>query len=306
MGLLLVLATPGMRAEETAIAVEERGGHLRFTRSGVVLGEFWYDHETVLRPFFANLRAPDGTPVTRTFPPVEGVDATDHAEMHPGLWLGFGNLAGVDFWRNKGRIRHDRFVNPPTGENGRLRFATESTLLAPDGNELGKMENRFDLLADGDSLRVSWSTTVVPSIDGFFFGDQEEMGLGVRVATPLAEKNGGLLTNSAGATTAKATWGQPAAWCDYSGIVGGRRAGAMIVPFPDTPRPGWWHNRDYGVLVANSFGRKAMKQGEESRLEVAKGTPFGFGHTVIFYSIDPAGPPAWERFQHLAVSPGKD
>jgi hypothetical protein len=28
----------------------------------------------------------------------------------------------------------------------------------------------------------------------------------------------------------------------------------------------WWHNRDYGVFVANPFGREAMKQGERSSI----------------------------------------
>ena len=36
-------------------------------------------------------------------------------------------------------------------------------------------------------------------------------------------------------------------------------------------RESWWHNRDYGVFVANPFGRAAMKQGEQSAVTVKSG-----------------------------------
>ena len=36
-------------------------------------------------------------------------------------------------------------------------------------------------------------------------------------------------------------------------------------------RESWWHNRDYGVFVANPFGRAAMKQGTKSAVSVNKG-----------------------------------
>jgi hypothetical protein len=39
-------------------------------------------------------------------------------------------------------------------------------------------------------------------------------------------------------------------------------------------RDSWWHNRDYGVFVANPFGREAMKQGQKSSVEIAKDLAF--------------------------------
>jgi len=46
-------------------------------------------------------------------PPRAGKDSTDHDRMHPGIWLGFGDVSGVDFWRNRGRMEHVRFAEPP-------------------------------------------------------------------------------------------------------------------------------------------------------------------------------------------------
>ena len=48
------------------------------------LARFYHKHPEVHRPFWAHVKTPSGLQVTRPFPPVEGVDATDHARMHPG------------------------------------------------------------------------------------------------------------------------------------------------------------------------------------------------------------------------------
>ena len=140
-----------------------------------------------------------------------------------------------------------------------------------------------------------WDAAVTPASDGFYFGDQEEMGLGVRVATAITEKNGGLITLSSGATTAAKTWGQPAAWCDYSGIIAGHHVGIMIVPDPANQSPSWWHNRDYGVFVANAFGRQAMKRGAPSRVEVKRGATYHLKHTIILHTSDNGEAPDLHR-----------
>jgi hypothetical protein len=74
--------------------------------------------------------------------------------------------------------------------------------------------------------------------------------------------------------TAKNTWGQPAEWCDYSGTVDGQRVGILLMTDPANFRPSWWHNRDYGLMVANPFGQEAMKQGAKSSVTVQRGEPF--------------------------------
>jgi len=55
------------------------------------------------------------------------------------------------------------------------------------------------------------------------------------------------------------------------------------LPDPANFRPSWWHNRDYGLFVANPFGRAAMKQGAGSRIEVKKGETFNMRFSVICY-----------------------
>ncbi len=287
-GLNLATTAASLAAEAPAPTkgwtFEDRDPRLAFRLDGQPVAEFVYRDATILRPFFANLRAPGGVPVTRHHPPQPGADATDHDTMHPGVWLAFGDINGQDFWRNKGRIEHVRFLQPPSAAGGRLAFATECRLLAADRSALGSLSNRFTLVALTHAWLLVWEADFHAGSAGLNFGDQEEMGFGARVATALTEKNGGLITSSTGLKTAKMTWGQPADWCDYSGSVNGRRAGLTLMADPANLRPSWWHNRDYGLIVANPFGRKSMNQGEPSRVVVQPGERLRLRFGVLSYS----------------------
>ncbi len=234
------------------------------------VAEFVFDDPQILRPYFTQLRTIGGHQVTRNHPPIVGHDPVDHETMHPGLWLAFGDINGSDFWRNKAQIKHARFTEQPSvGEHG-LTFATEAELISADQIKLGRLLSRFSCTAKTDSWLLVWDALFAPAVDELVFGDQEEMGFGVRVATAISEKKGGTITNSLGRTTAKTTWGQPAQWCDYSGMQADEPVGVTLMADPRNFRESWWHNRDYGILVANPFGRAAMKQGEPSRVSIAR------------------------------------
>lgn len=295
-GLLLsVLSLASLAAAQPAeqggaatapLVVTKEAGRLLFAQGGVPVGEFLFADAKMKRPAFANLRAPGGIQVTRNFPPVEGKDATDHADMHPGLWLGFGDINGQDFWRNGGAMRHEEFTVAPEWRDGVLKFATRSTLLSKEGARMGRMDSTFTLKPEGNALALTWEAIFHATEGELVFGDQEEMGFGVRVATGITEQNGGVITNSEGLTSAKKTWGQAARWCDYSGVINGQKVGITITPDAANPEPCWWHNRDYGVFVANAFGRKAMKQGEKQSVEVKQGGTLRLGFTALLHAGD--------------------
>lgn len=291
---LLVVAslfplTGSSRADDTSpFSVTRRDGRLEIRRDDSPVAEFLFDDPSVRRPCFANVHAPHGTPVTRTHPPREGIDATDHAAMHPGIWLAFGDISGEDFWRTKATIEHVSFrVEPQPGPDG-VRFAVESRLVAADGRAMGRMESRLAVVDRRSGHLFAWEATIHAGDRPLVFGDQEEMGFGVRLATGLTERAGGAIRSSTGATTAAGTWGREAAWCDATGTagVGGSEAGITVVPGTENFRPGWWHNRDYGLLVANPFGRAALTGGERSRVEVASGKPFRLLFVAIAHDRD--------------------
>ena len=249
------------RRDGPGFRVEPRADSLADSWQGRAVGDYVFRDARIPRPHFARLHAPDGTQVTRNFPPVKGQDATDHDTMHPGLALAFGDLNGVDFWRNKGRIGHVRFVRGPRVEGGRLSFAVEEKYLAPDGTEVCRGTNEFCFVA-GETLQpalpgtlLMWSTTLRRADGPLTFGPQHEMGLSFRIATPFVVKGGtGSIVSSHGGKNEAGNWGRIGTWWDYSGTMNGRHAGVLVCAATDNSRPVWSHARDYGFLTMNPTG----------------------------------------------------
>jgi len=282
--ILLALAAAALpaRADE-GWSVTERGDGLRIARDGREVGTWVFGDGAMRRPGLANLHAPGGTPVTRAFPPREGIDATDHAAMHPGVWIAFGDVSGEDFWRNKGRIEQDGFDEAPTATADGVRFAARGRMVSAAGDTLATITNRVAIADRPEGRVVAWQATIRPAGRTLVFGDQEEMGFGVRLATGLEEKVGGRIENARGDSTAAGTWGREAPWCRSSGMSapGKPPVAITVVADPGNFRPPWWHNRDYGLLVANPFGRQALARGEPSRLEVAPEESLRLGFAAI-------------------------
>ena len=209
--------------------------------------------------------------------------------MHPGLWLAFGDLGGADFWRNKATIEHGGFVETPhaAGDSGtftvRNRYVAEGKVLCEE-----ICAYAFHVLPAG--YLIVWDSTFQTQQSGLFFGDQEEMGLGVRVATPIMVKpldirsRPGRILDDQGHQNEKAIWGEPAAWCDYSGWVGDVFSGVMIMADPRNASECRWHVRDYGLMVANPFGRSVFKKGPVNRTELKPGEPFHLRFGVLLHA----------------------
>ncbi len=259
-----------MVAVPSTFSVEEQKDRLRISLAGKPVVEFVFRDDKIFRPYFANARLANGVQITRNHPPINGVDALDHDTMHPGIWLGLGDISGQDYWRNKARMEHVRFIAAPQVIDRQLKFATECRLKTSTGDSLCLLTNEFTLSERPNGWLLVWNATFHADQKAITFGDQEEMGFGARVATPFTEKNGGLLQSSTGKSSAKETWGQPAKWCDYSGK-GPNSGGILLMASDKNFRSSWWHNRDYGVFVSNPFGRAAMKQGPASVVTVEQG-----------------------------------
>ena len=290
--LTLKKRTP-LEALPGSFGFRKEPGRVVVTQGGRALGTYVYEDPKTLRPYFANVKAPDGIQVTRTHPPVKGKDSTDHDTMHLGIWLGFGDVNGADFWRNRARVEQARFLEEPAGNS----FAVLNRFVAK-GREICRQECRytFHALQGGTLLAID----VVFSSDSgdLEFGEQEEMGLGLRAATSITVESGGRMLDSEGRVNEKGVWGKRAEWCDYSGVVEGRRIGLTLMPAPSNGQPCWFHARDYGALVANPFGRRA---GGPRSLRVKKGEKLRLRFGVFIHSTpedkpaDVAGAYAWYK-----------
>ncbi|MFM8477254.1 MAG: DUF6807 family protein, partial [Planctomycetaceae bacterium] len=291
-------ASPVLSSVAAVVGITELPDRLKLTDRWGEIGEFVFADPRIRRPYFANLKTVSGFQVTRNHPPVEGSDALDHDTMHPGLWLGFGALGGSDFWRNKGVMEHVGFVVRPEERGGVIRFGTECVLKDESGRVVGRMQHHLRVDVWQGQRRIQWVAEILADSGDLLFGDQEEMGFGARVATGLTEKAGGRILNSGGQETAAGTWGRAADWCDYSAEVGGERRGVLLMASSRNFRRSWWHNRDYGVFVANAFGRAAMGQGPRSELVVKRGERMRLGYAALLHEgedFDPAA--AWSELE---------
>ena len=244
-----------------------------------------YSDPKIPRPYFKDIHAPGGIQVTRSHPPREGIDPTDHAEYHPGLWLAFGDLSGADSWRNKTQVEHIEFVEAPCtiGNRGhftvRNRYADKDKVICEEVCE-------YVFLIRLTGYLILWHSKFQSDQGEFWFGDQEEMGLGVRMATPIMvkSKQGGRILDNEGRRDEKGIWGKQARWCDYSGWIDNYFAGIMIMPDPSNFRPCWWHTRDYGFMTANPFGRAAFGAGPASKVLVRQKESFHLSYGILVHA----------------------
>jgi hypothetical protein len=278
-------------AEKGTFAFQQEEDRLVISHSGQPVAHYVFKDTNIFRPYFAHVHTPDGIQVTRNHPPIAGVDPVDHPTMHPGIWIAFGNVAGQDFWRNKAVIRHERFTRKPSTDKEEFSFETESTMITTNSEPLAKLVSQITLTSRTGGYLLAWRASFTPTANGFVFGDQEEMGFGIRVATSINEKNGGLVTNSEGVTGAKNAWGKIASWCDYSGTISNRLVGMTVMSDPKNFRSSWFHSRDYGLVVANPFGQKAFTKGEASSVAVSKGDTFQLRFAAFIHSTPTNGSP---------------
>ncbi|MCB1086780.1 MAG: PmoA family protein, partial [Verrucomicrobiae bacterium] len=282
-------------APKTGFHLQEHDDHLDISLDGRRIATYQFRHDKVLRPVWINLVTPGGRQVTRNYPPrvpddvdpgyTAEADGIIHPHFHTGLWLGFGDVDGHDFWRNIARIEQLELAGVKASSD-RLNFEVLNRLLAADGQtEVCRQRVRYELARHPSGWQLDLAAEFFNDERDFSFGDQEESGLGVRVASPLRVQGGnGRITNSLGEINGAGTWGHEAAWWDYSGSIDGVACGIFVQPHATNPRPCWGHTRDYGVMVLNPFPRQPKERREPYvKTVVKKGERFRLGYSVIVH-----------------------
>jgi hypothetical protein len=211
----------------------------------------WHFSPRYPRPFFFPLWGPSGRSMTRMGHPA----APDHGH-HRSLWWGHHDVAGVNFWEERGgsqQIRQDAWVHYQDGPD---EAGMVVRLGWYDAHKARLIQQELVAvcrpLSDGETW-LELQTTFVPVLDKLALGKTNFGFLGLRLAASLsAHYGGGLLTSSRGAKGEKAIFARPAAWIDYSGpIAGDAWEGVTWFDHPTNPRyPTAWHVRDDGWMSA--------------------------------------------------------
>ncbi len=272
--------------------------HISIAINGEPFSNF-YIGKAYPKPFLAPLRTAGGLIVTRRYPleTVEG-ESRDHPH-HRGLFVGFGDVNGINFWENE----PDSKVSP---ENPAIKGTLELKSLGDvkSGKKSGSISAVFDwkgpqgTVLEEERVMTFYADREVRSFDvdetltaktEAKFADTKEGFFAIRVADSMAGKNGGIMTNSEGAQTEKNVWGKRADWVDYDGTVEGQKVGIVIFDNPENPNhPPRWHSRDYGLFAVNPFGVKEFdaKSADQGGRVLPAGESLHFRYRVIVHPGD--------------------
>ncbi len=273
------------------------GDHVAITINGQPFSNFFYGPAHA-KPFLAPLRSASGLVVTRRWPMEnpEG-DSHDHTH-HRGLWIGFGDINGVNFWEIEPEAKASG-ENPK--EKGQVVLAGIGDM--KPGKKSGSIAMTFNWQAPGQGVLLQEQRVLtfeaekelrIIDVDSTFtakkdahFGDTKEGFFAIRLADSIAGKNGGLMTNSEGAQTEKNVWGKPADWVDYDGTVDGQKVGIVIFDNPENlHHPTRWHSRDYGLFAANPFGGREFDKTATGGYQMRAGEQLRFRYRVIIHPGD--------------------
>ncbi|HEY8498744.1 MAG TPA: PmoA family protein [Limnochordales bacterium] len=200
------------------------------------------------RPYVHPISLPGGPELTADRPP-------DHVHHH-GLWVAHHRV------ESRGRIDDFYLERGPEGEivhvgyedvadsGDTVGFTALHRWVAPDG--YSPLEDRWEIRVgqyENGDVFIDFGLTLLAVEETVRLHTTNEGALPlIRVAPWLSGQNGGLITNSRGATREWMTFGRRAEWVDYSGPdASGTWQGIAIFDHPSNPSfPSPWFTRDYG------------------------------------------------------------
>lgn len=296
-------------ALQAQVSITPTKDHIDFQIGSELVGRYHIDAKWA-KPIFWPLKAPGGIEITRDWPMKK--KTPDEKGDHPhqkSAWFCHGDVIpegldlkvkssdkrvkGVDFWSEGGG--HGRIVCTSVGEAKSARvgasIATKNEWRTADGIKIMDETRTIRLHDFGKARLIVFDIDLHASVCPITFGDTKEGAMGVRVHEQLNEKIGkGKLENAEAKTMMKECWGQFSAWCDYSGTLKGQNVGIAIFDDPKNPHPAVWHSRDYGLMAANPFGRKASGfpavKGKTDLVRLAKGEHLHLRYGILLHTGD--------------------
>jgi hypothetical protein len=248
------------------------------------------------KPFLWPLRTESGVVVTRGFPIQSAPGESHDHPHHRGLFIGFGEINGVNFWENensytttnRGRIVLQKLKDVKGGgKSGKIRAIFEWR--DPSGVDIMDEDRTMTFYSEKGRRTIDFDIAFTAKA-ALHWADTKEGFFAIRVADSMNEKHGGKMVNSEGAIGEKAVWGKPAKWVDYSGQVNGQEVGIAIFANPGNPRfPPRWHSRAYGLFAVNPWGLKDFigeKTAQGGGLNVASGETMRVRYRVVIHGAD--------------------
>jgi hypothetical protein len=297
----LLLCRLDARCAELSVERSDKGAVVKI--DGQLFTEYLVRSGT--KPILWPIIGPTGTPMTRDFPMRKRPGETKDHDHHRSLWFAHGDVNGVNFWTEHGKVgtvKHLEFTKLASGKPAVI--ATRNAWLAPDGKRVCEDERTLRFDTDGDARWIDFDITLKATDGDLVFGDTKEGTFAVRVAETLSvdAKRGGKIVNSSGQVNG-AAWGQPASWVDYHGPIDGQTVSIAIFNHPSSSRyPTYWHVRTYGLFAANPFGLHDFFGGKkgDGTLKLSLGDTVTFRYRVLLHRGDEREGKVADRFSEYA------
>jgi len=276
----LLALTPLLAPAADTVRLDAQDGKIDISIAGQPFTTFHY--KGFDKPFFIDLRAPDGTVITRS---LEKEAVTDHPH-HKGLWASVDEVNEHKHWMEGQPIRVDA-VDILEAEGDPASFCVHNTWIDKSGQPLLKETTTVSISTD---RTIAYDMTLAPAgNEPIEFGDTKEGFFALRVRDELREKGGdGKITNANGATGEKEAWGKTSPWVDYSGTVDGKPVGVAIFDHPENFRPSRYHVRAYGLFAISPFGESAYTNGEQEAkvVHLKPGEPLRLRYAAYIHAGD--------------------
>jgi hypothetical protein len=251
------------------------------------------------RPYFYPVLMPGEVEITADRYRQTLHDATPEHPWHRSVWVGFGDVNGVDHWGHpageKKLQRHLKFDRVDADS-----FVEE---LAWDGPQPGKpvlTEIRtVKFIAYADGARGIDLTSVLTAANGdvvfrckpLNVSGVEAGWLAARVSQDIATSKDSKITSSAGATTEADARKLPANWCDYSGPIAGKTFGIAEFDYPtNLGHPTAFAVRTFGLLTHIGTLNWTLAAGHSQSIR----------HMLVFHAGDAASAHLDERYAEFA------
>ena len=222
--------------------------------------------------------------------PASGVSVTTESSLpwphHRSVFFGSDKVNGGNYWQ-EGNDQGQIVSRGPTVVRAgpdRVEITDECEWRKPGTAPILVDRREIRIEAPSPQLRIlRFKVALVPQTEVRIERTNHSL-FAARVAPELTSQAGGVMTNSAGATGEKGTFGVGASWCDVSGARFGLREGLAIF---DSPRNRWypsrWFTRDYGFLSPTPFNWL-----DDAGLRLARGEALDLEYLVVVHAGDAA------------------
>ncbi len=183
---LLTCVGSAAGAADGVVTVEKLDGRVRVEVDGGLFTEYIYDLD--VQPVLHPVIGPGGTRMTRLWPLDESDEreARDHRH-HRGLWMTFGDINGVDFWRAldpQPKVLHDELLRAEV-EDGVGVIESRNRWVNTDGR-VHCTDTRTIRLSTHEGARIiDYAVSLHASEGPFTFGVDEEGMMAIRTHPEL-------------------------------------------------------------------------------------------------------------------------